>query len=208
MDDSAQDSGTAMYRVARDLPIIVRYRAGNAVWILSTREGSMSSGHGPRRCCDLCWQHKSCQLHPIMDTEEEEEPDRHARWKHTHHLWLPAAGGVGGGRDGRPLSSQHRSHHRRGVARRGCCGWPASKAKRRPLFLLMKEAGTELMGAWNWPFRFFFFLSARSLSLSLYLSHTHTHPTVDYRYADPNNPYPNRPPSCLRKWETVSWRNI
>ena len=30
----------------------------------------------------------------------------------------------------------------------------ASKAKRRPLFLLMKEAGTELMGAWNWPFFF------------------------------------------------------
>ena len=118
MDDSAQDSGIAMYGVAKDLPIVVRYyRAGS--FRRGRRAGSMSTGHGLRPL--LHWQHKSCQLHPIMDTEQ----DGRARWK--HHLWLPVASVVWWSRRAPALITAQRSHHRRGVARRDCCGCPASK---------------------------------------------------------------------------------
>ena len=68
----------------------------------------MSTGHGLRPL--LHWQHKSCQLHPIMDTEQ----DGRARWK--HHLWLPVASVVWWSRRAPALITAQGSHHRRGGA--------------------------------------------------------------------------------------------
>ena len=128
MDDSAQDSGIAMYGVAKDLPIIVRYyRAGS--FRRGRRAGSMSTGHGLRPL--LHWQHKSCQLHPIMDTEQ----DGRARWK--HHLWLPVASVVWWSRRAPALITAQRSHHRRGGA--------AGRGAARLLWVPCKQA--KLKGA-------------------------------------------------------------
>ena len=122
MDDSAQDSGIAMYGVAKDLPIIVRYyRAGS--FRRGRRAGSMSTGMG----CGLCCIGNTSPVNYIPSWTRSRMVARAGsttcgcRWRR----WC-------GGRDGRPLSSQHRDHTTGVAVRRGAARllWvPCKQAK-------------------------------------------------------------------------------